>query len=195
MMNRIFGALIVVSIVCAIMTGRLEDVSNAILSGATEAIQLVFSLFGMMCFWTGMMKIADKGGATTLLAKFLSPAIGYLFPDYKKSGRAIKTICMNLVANFLGLGNAATPIGITAMKEMQREKQLKGVADNSMVMFVVFNTASVQLIPTSMAVLRKAHGSVSPFDVMPAVWISSIAALAVGITVAKILEKRKKSLG
>ncbi|MDR1467517.1 MAG: spore maturation protein A [Oscillospiraceae bacterium] len=191
MMNYIFGVLMLVSIICSVITGRLEALSNAILSGASEAVQLIISLFGMMCFWTGMMKIADKGGATTLLSKLLSPIMKYLFPDYKKSSGANKAICMNLVANFLGLGNAATPMGIAAMKEMQREKNLKGTANNSMIMFVVLNTASIQLIPTSMAILRKAHGSTSPFDVMPAVWISSTIALVVGILVAKTLEKRR----
>jgi spore maturation protein A len=97
---------------------------------------------------------------------------------------------MNITANLLGLGNAATPLGILAMKEMQKENKLKNTANNSMAMFVLLNTASLQLVPTSMAVLRQKHGATSPFDVMPCVWLSSIASLLVGVTVAKYLEKR-----
>ncbi|MDR3178883.1 MAG: spore maturation protein A [Oscillospiraceae bacterium] len=190
MMNYIFGALFVISVISAIITGRLEEVSNSILSGTNEAVKLTISLLGMMCFWTGIMKIADKGGITILLANFFSPVMRLLFPDYKKTSPAIKAICMNITANFLGLGNAATPMGIAAMKEMQRENPKKEIANNSMAMFVIINTASIQLIPTTMAILRKVHGSTSPFDVMPCVWISSAVALLIGIISAKILEKR-----
>jgi spore maturation protein A len=188
-MNYIWGGMILVSVICAIITGRVSEVSNAILDGAAESVKLIISLIGMMCFWTGIMQIADKAGVTYILGKVFSPIMRRLFPDCKKEGPAIKAICMNITANLLGLGNAATPLGISAMQEMQKENRLKDTANNSMAMFVLLNTASIQLVPTSMAILRQKYGSAAPFEVMSCVWISSIASLLVGIIVAKFLEK------
>lgn len=193
MMNIIWGAIMLISILCALATGRMGELSGAVLSGAADAVQLVISLLGMMCLWTGLMKIAEKGGLTSILAKLFSPVMTRLFPDYEKDSPAMKAICMNITANLLGLGNAATPMGIAAMKEMEKAQKsgLSSTADNGMVMFVVINTASLQLIPTMMSSLRASHGAVSPFDVMPAVWITSICGLCVGVLTAKLLEKRR----
>lgn len=192
MMNFIWGGLILISILCALATGRMGELSASVLSGAADAVQLVISLLGMMCLWTGLMKIAEKGGLTAILAKLFSPVMTRLFPEYKKDSPAIKAICMNVTANLLGLGNAATPMGIAAMKEMAKaqKSELSYTADNGMVMFVVINTASLQLIPTMMSALRASHGAASPFDVMPAVWITSVCGLCVGVLMAKLLEKR-----
>lgn len=192
MMNFIWGGLILISILCALDTGRMGELSASVLSGAADAVQLVISLLGMMCLWTGLMKIAEKGGLTAILAKLFSPVMTRLFPEYKKDSPAIKAICMNITANLLGMGNAATPMGIAAMKEMAKaqKSELSYTADNGMVMFVVINTASLQLIPTMMSALRASHGAASPFDVMPAVWITSVCGLCVGVLMAKLLEKR-----
>ena len=174
------------SILCALATGRMGELSGAVLSGASDAIQLVISMLGLMCLWTGLMRVAEKGGLTAILAK--------LFPDYEKDSPAVKAICMNITANLLGLGNAATPMGIAAMKEMARarKEELPSAADNGMVMFVVINTASLQLIPTMMSALRASHGAASPFDVMPAVWITSVCGLCAGVLMAKLLGKRRR---
>ena len=192
MMNYIWGALMLISILCALATGRMEELSGAVLSGAKDAVSLVISLLGLMCLWTGLMKIADKGGLTSILAKGFSPVMRRLFPEYEKDSPQIKAICMNITANLLGLGNAATPMGIAAMKEMAKRRKpgMEGAADNGMVMFVVINTASLQLIPTMMSALRASHGAASPFDVMPAVWITSVCSLCIGVMMAKLLEKR-----
>ena len=192
MMNFIWGGLILIGILCALATGRMGELSASVLSGAADAVRLVISLLGMMCLWTGLMKIAEKGGLTAILAKLFSPVMTRLFPEYKKDSPAIKAICMNINANLLGLGNAATPMGIAAMKEMAKaqKSELSYTADNGMVMFVVINTASLQLIPTMMSALRASHGAASPFDVMPAVWITSVCGLCVGVLMAKLLEKR-----
>lgn len=181
-----------ISVVCAAITGRMQQLSDAILSGAGDAIELVISMLGMMCLWTGLMKIADRGGITTLLSRLFSPLLKRLFPEYKPQSPAGKAICMNITANLLGLGNAATPMGIAAMKEMQKENPCPDTANNSMAMFVVINTASLQLIPTTVAILRARYGSATPFDVVPAIWLTSIVALLVGIVIAKVLEKRKR---
>ena len=147
---------------------------------------------GMMCAWTGFMKIADAGGLTAVLCKVFNPLLKRLFPDYRAGSSALKAISMNMAANFLGLGNAATPLGIAAMKEMQKENPNPSVANNSMVMFVVINTASIQLIPTFMGALRAQYGAQFPFDILPAVWLASVVSLIVGVIVAKLLQGRKK---
>jgi spore maturation protein A len=192
MMNYIWGAMMLISILCAAATGRMQQLSEAVLAGAGDAVQLVISLLGMMCLWTGLMKIADAGGLTGLLSRAFAPVMRRLFPQYRPESPAVRAICMNVTANLLGLGNAATPMGIAAMKEMEKDNPTPGTANNSMVMFVVINTASLQLLPTTMGVLRARYGSASPFDVVPAVWVTSVLALLTGIVMAKLLEGRRK---
>lgn len=187
LLNYIWAGMILVSVLCAAATGRMPQLSAAVLSGASDAVQLVISITGMMCAWTGLMKIADRGGLTEKLSSALHPVMRLLFPSLGKGSPASRAICMNVTANILGLGNAATPLGIAAMKELKKANPT-ATADNTMATFVVLNTASVQLIPTFMATLRAQYGSASPFDILPAVWVTSILALAVGIVTAKLLE-------
>ena len=178
-----------ISIICATVTGRMDSLSNSVLSGTSEAVSLIISTIGMMCLWTGLMKIADEGGITSFLAKLFSPILKFLFPEYPINSPASKAICMNITANLLGLGNAATPFGITAMKEMQKLNNNSHTANNSMVMFVVINTASLQVIPAFLAILRQKYGSETPFDILPSMWITAIISLTVGIIFAKIFER------
>ncbi|XOQ49507.1 MAG: Spore maturation protein A [Eubacteriales bacterium] len=189
LLNYIWAGLIIISVICAVVTGRVPQLSAAVMSGASGAVELIIAMTGMMCAWTGLMKIADEGGITRILSKLLRPVMRRLFPDYEEESPAIKAICMNITANFLGLGNAATPMGIAAMKEMAKRNPTQ-TADNSMAMFVVINAASIQLIPTFMGTLRAKYGSPAPFDILPAVWLTSVCSLVVGITVAKLLEGR-----
>ncbi len=184
--------MILISLVCSIITGRTSQLSESILSGAEESIKLVISILGIMCLWTGLMNIADEGGITKVISKILFPILKKLFPDYNKDSKAMRAICLNVAANILGLGNAATPFGIQAMKEMQKENKIKEKANNSMIIFIVINTASLQLIPTLLTVLRQKHGSDSPLDVLPAIWATSIISLCIGIVSAKLLENRGK---
>jgi Uncharacterized membrane protein, required for spore maturation in B.subtilis. len=189
LLNYIWAGLILVSVFCAIATGRVPELSAAVMNGASSAVELTISMLGMMCAWTGLMKIADAGGITQILSDLLHPLTKHLFPDCKKGSPALKAICMNITANLLGLGNAATPLGIAAMKELKKQNPSQ-TADNSMAMFVVINTASLQLIPTYMGTLRAKYGSPAPFDILPAVWLVSVCALAAGIAAAKALEGR-----
>ena len=177
MLNVIWAVMILISFVCAIFTGRMPQLSEAVMKGAGSAVELVIGTLGMMCAWTGFMKIADAGGLTAVLCKVFNPLLKRLFPDYRAGSSALKAISMNMAANFLGLGNAATPLGIAAMKEMQKENPNPSVANNSMVMFVVINTASIQLIPTFMGALRAQYGAQFPFDILPAVWLASVISL------------------
>mgnify|MGYP005789626981 FL=1 len=188
MLNKVWAAMIAVSVFCALATGRMQQLSEAVLAGAGNAVQLIFGMMGMMCAWTGLMKIADAGGLTAILSRLLAPVLRRLFPAYPPESSAAKAICMNITANLLGLGNAATPMGLAAMKEMAAQNRGSHVADNSMVMFVVLNTASLQLIPTFMGTLRAQYGSAAPFDILPAVWMVSAIALVAGLLAAKLLE-------
>lgn len=188
MLGYIWGFMLIMSFVCSAFTNRMSELTSAALSGATEAVELILSLLGAMAFWSGLMRIADRGGLTRLLSRLFSPLLRILFPEYKPKSPALKAICANMAANLLGLGNAATPFGIAAMKEMQKENKTPERANGSMAMFVVLNTASIQLIPTTIAAMRAAAGSESPFDITAAVWIVSVLSLLVGIIAVKCLE-------
>ncbi len=187
MLNYIWFGMIAVSFICSLSTGRMDELSKAAVQGADKAVSLVISMAGVMCLWTGMMKIADKGGLTSIIAKILSPILSKLMPDYNKNSSAIRAVSANVTANLLGLGNAATPFGLVAMREMQKTNPLKDRPNNSMVMFVVINTASIQLIPTTVAALRQASGSEQPYNILPYIWIVSFLSLMVGIIIAVIL--------
>ena len=183
MLNYIWLFLILISFVCAIFTGRMEQLSAAVMEGAGSAVNLVITTAGMMSLWTGLLKIADEGGLTRLLARLFSPILRRLFPEYQQDSPAMKAICMNVTANLLGLGNAATPFGLAAMREMQNARidRLSTTANHSMILFVVLNTASIQLIPTFLGTIRMQYGSKAPFEILPAVWLTSIAGLIAGI--------------
>ena len=187
MMNVIFAGIILFSFVFAALTGRMPQLSEAAMGQAGEAVTLVLSLTGMLCLWSGLMKIAQESGLTELLSRLLSPVTKRLFKGLRPNGEAVNAITMNLIANFLGLGNAATPLGIRAMCEMAKEQRADGAATNDMAMFVVVNTASIQLIPTPTAMLRMQAGSAAPLDILPATWIASVGSVAVGIVMAGLL--------
>jgi len=185
-LSYIWLGMLAVSLVCAFFSGNMEQLSKAVLDGADKAVNLVISMAGVMCLWTGIMKIADKSGLTLIISKLLSPILSKLMPDYDRDSPAMKAVSANITANILGLGNAATPFGIAAMKEMQKTNKLKNSPNNSMIIFVIINTASVQIIPTTIAALRQAAGSVAPYSILPYIWITSVLTLISGIVIAKI---------
>ena len=172
MMNGILTALLIFSVVTAAFTGRMEALSAAALSGCGEAVSLVIALTGMLCLWSGLMEIARRCRLTEALARLLCPLTRRLFPTVPQGSPAMQAICMNLSANLLGLGNAATPLGLAAMRELQKLNPHKDSASNAMVTFVAMNTASLQLIPTTCAVLRQQAGSAAPMEILPAVWLT-----------------------
>ena len=194
MMNYIFGGLILVAVACGFATGRLESVSNAALNEAGSAVQFVISLAGIMCLWNGLLNIAQKAGITKALSKLLSPVMRFLFRGLDPQGPAAQAITMNVSANILGLGNAATPLGLAAMKELEKLSGGSEAASDYMITFVVLNTASIQLLPTTIAAIRLAAGSSAPLDILPAVWLASMGTLFVGITLAKLLGKGKRNV-
>ena len=193
-LNYIWSGMILIAFVVALFCGRVEEVTAAAVDGAGTAIETCIGLLGIMCFWSGLAKIAENSGLTKVFAKVLSPVTKLLFPKLKKESAAMYAIVMNMVANLLGMGNAATPLGISAMKELDRENKHRSTASNEMCMFVVLNTASIQLIPSTVISLRQMFGSKHPSEIVVPVWICSICALFVGVMAAKILEKRGKRL-
>ncbi|MBR2176189.1 MAG: spore maturation protein A [Clostridia bacterium] len=192
MLGYIWFFMIIVSIVCSVVTGRTDTLTSSVTEGADKAVRLLISMAGVMCLWTGMMKIADKSGATKIISKMLSPILRFLMPDLQPESPAMQAVSANITANILGLGNAATPLGIKAMQEMQRSSRLKDRPDPSMIMFVVINTASVQLIPATAAALRQAAGSSDPYSILPFVWMTSAAALIVGIILTKLCSSARR---
>ena len=184
MLSVIFSVLIIISVISAFITGRLDELSEAVLNEPVNAVELCIYLCGGMCFWGGIMRVAEKSGITDGLTKLFSVLLGGLFKGLDKNGRAFRAICMNITANMLGLGNAATPLGIEAMKAIAEEEEAEGTATPSMVIFTVMNTASVTLIPSTALSLRMKYGSESPLEIVIPVWITSAAALAVSLTAA-----------
>ena len=189
MLNYVWLIMITGSLVCSMITGRMEELSLAVGSGAEKAVKLLISMAGVMCLWSGIMSIADRCGISAFIAKLMSPFLRLIMPDYDKNSEQLRAVSANITANILGLGNAATPLGILAMKKMQQCNRLCDRPNDSMVMFVVINTASIQLIPVTAAALRSAAGSSSPYSILPQVWLSSAAALAAGIAAVLILTR------
>lgn len=193
MMNYVWAAMMLIAVIFGAASGRMSEVTDAIYSGGSEAINVCITLAGVMAFWGGFMKIAEQAGITKIIGRLCSPFLRLIFPGLDMKGKAAEAISMNVAANLLGLGNAATPLGIEAMKQLQKSNPLKDTASNHMVTFVVLNTASIQIVPTTIAALRAKYSSQTPMDIAPAIWLVSLAALAVGLMVNYPLCRRKDS--
>lgn len=189
MMNYIWAALIIISIVFACFSGGMTQLSDTLLQSGNEAITLGLTLMGGMCLWSGIMRLADKAGITIWISRLFSPVLRRILPGVKAGSEAEKAVTMNVAANLLGLGNAATPLGLKAMGELHKLNGESDTASNAMITFVVLNTASIQLIPSTVALLRAQHGSENAMMILPFVWISSIITVVIGITICKILCK------
>ena len=195
MLNYVWSGMIVLAYVFAIAGGKTEAVTQSALDGAKGAVDMVISLLGMMCFWTGLLEIAKRSGLTEKLARIAEPLMRILFPKLKKEKEAQSAIIMNMIANFLGLSNAATPLGIKAMEELDRINGKKQLASAEMCMFVVINTASVTLMPATLITLRSASGSAQPFSVIVPVWICSVLSVTAGVIAAKFFDRREAKKG
>ncbi len=187
MMNYVWVLMILISFVFALINGTMGELSSAVLQGSADAVNFCIKLLGTVCLWNGLMEIAKRSALTKKIEKLLSPVLRLLFPNYSKTD-AVSPIAANITANLLGLGNAATPLGIEAMQRMKNQSK-SAVADSEMIRFVVINSAALTLIPTTVAVLRQETGSENPMSVMIAIWISGIAALTAGLLAEKILSK------
>ena len=164
----------------------MNELSAAVIDGAEAAVQLLMRLISMLCLWGGIMEIGDRAGLTALFSKIMYPVVSLVFPRLRKDKYVLEAISMNITANVLGLGNAATPLGLEAMRRLQTVNSDTSVASDEMVVFVVMNTAAMHIIPTTVATMRGQYGSVSPMEIMPAAFLTSFCALMSAITVAKI---------
>ena len=186
MLNYIWLGMLIVGFAIGIINGRIEDVTKAAINSAGRAIELSIGLLGIMCLWTGLMAIAEKSGMIRVIARLFRPLLKLLFPEIPKKHPALGTVVMNLAANFLGLGNAATPLGLKAMADLQELNPRKDIATNAMCMFLVLNTSAIQLIPATVIAIRTDAQSANPAEIIIAVWIASICATIVGIIAVKL---------
>lgn len=186
MLNIIWSCFILISFVYAILTGNIENMNQSIFTSAAGAVELSITFFSTICLWTGIMKIAQQTNFMTKLTKLLRPIINFLFPDCKNNEKAKEEISMNMIANILGLGNAATPLGLKAMKTLQNDNPKKDIVSHSMAMFIVINTASMQLIPTTVIAIRASFNSSNPTQIIFPVWGVTIAAFLAAIIATKI---------
>jgi spore maturation protein A len=188
-MNYVFFILIVGSIVVGALNGKLQDVVNAVMSGAELSVKVAFSLIGIMAFWLGIMRIAEKSGLVKFISKLLHPVAKVLFKDIEKDSDAIGDITMSLSANALGLTNAATPIGLKVMKELQEDNPKKDTATDSMCMFLGMNTAGFQIIPATVIAILVGVGSKNPTEIIIPTLIVTTLAFLTAIMTALILKK------
>jgi spore maturation protein A len=191
-MKWVFGLFIIVSTIFAVINGKLSELTQIVLTEGSNSVKLILMLAGSICWWSGIMRIMEKSGLNSLISRAIYPITSRIFSGLGKDSNALQSISLNISANLLGLGNAATPLGIKAMSELSKEEKSKGNATNNMVLLVVLNTASIQIIPTTIAMLRAKAGASQPLDILPLVLISSVCALFVGVSFAKIIEKITK---
>ena len=188
MMNYLLPIMAVFSLFCAIATGKINELSGAVVTGGSDAISLVIKLAGVICLWNGLTAIAQKSGLTALICKLFSPLLRLIFPKLKDK-QAREAIAMNITANFLGLGNAATPLGLEAMKRLQNANPTPERATDEMARFVVINSAAIHLVPTTIALLRSEYGSSAPMEILAPALTTSTIALTIGILATNIFKK------
>lgn len=186
-MNSLLVFMAASSFVFAVFSGNMSALSSAAVSGCADAVSLVLRLCGGLCLWSGIMRLCEKSGICAFLSRLLSPILKLIFPSLSKNGEAMHLISMNVSANLLGLGNAATPLGIAAMKKLAELNARKNIASDDMVAFAVINSSSIQLLPTTLATLRSSYGCINPMNILPAVLITSLISLIVGLLLAKII--------
>ncbi len=184
-MAWVWTGMVTLSLVFGLLSGNLDAVANAALEGARSAIELSLAMAGVLCLWSGVMEIMNACGLSAGLARLFRPLLRRLLPNACKDPETLAAVSANVSANLLGLGNAATPLGIRAARKMARG--CGGVASDELCLLVVLNTASIQLIPATIASVRAAAGCETPFDILPAVWLASVLSVAAGLTAARLL--------
>ena len=186
-MSYILAAFFVLALVCGGVSGRMAEGSAAAMEGAGAAVELCLSMAGAICLWSGVMTLMERGGLSEKLARLLRPALRRILPRASRDPETLAAVSANVSANLLGLGNAATPLGIRAARRMARGTD--GTADDELCRLVVLNTASLQLLPTTVAGVRAACGCRTPFDILPAVWLSSAISVTAGLLAARLLQR------
>lgn len=191
-MTWVWSGMVVSSLVFGLLTGRLDAVAAAALDGAGSAVQLGLAMAGVLCLWSGVMEVMNACGLSSELARVFRPLLRRLLPEACRDGETLAAVSANVSANLLGLGNAATPLGIRAARRMARG--CGGVASDELCLLVVLNTASIQLIPATIASVRAAAGCRTPFDILPAVWLASVLSVTAGLLAAWLLSRGRRRL-
>jgi len=189
-LNYIWCGMMLCSMIYAFATGTLEETLRGCFSGTEDAVTLLLSMAGLLSFWNGLLKVAQAAGILNFIEQCLIPVTKRLFPNIPVGSDSMKKICANITANLFGLGNAATPFGITAVNSMKQYAVNPYVATDDMCTFILLNTASIQLIPSTVIAMRSGLGSISPASIIPFCWITSITALLSGLLCAKIMRNR-----
>ena len=189
MINYIFGIFIIIGVIYSFITGNIKTVNESFLSSGSIAIEMILKMVPLLCLWLGVMKIAEKSGLLMKVSKVFSKILHPLFPELKKGGEAISYIASNLVMNMLGLGNAATPFGLKAFECMQKDNPKKDTATRSMITFLVINTASVTLIPTTVISFRMLNNSKNPTEIVGACLIATVLSCIFGIIMDRVFYK------
>lgn len=187
MLNYVWFALVAIAFITAIFTGKMPEIGTAAITGAETAVNISLGLIGIMALWLGIMKIAEEAGLIKLLARLIKPVTRRLFPEIPPDHPAMGAMLLNLAANWLGLSNAATPLGLKAMEELQSLNKSSETASNSQVLFLAMNTASITFIPATIIGVRVAAGSKDPFSIIATSLFASCCATIVAIIVAKLL--------
>ena len=186
LMSRVLAVMTGTALLFGLLTGRMDQVSLATLAGGEEAVQLMLRLAGTLCLWSGLMEVMTRSGLAGQIARLLSPLIRRLFGSYGEDEEARAAIAQNLSANLLGLGSAATPSGLRAAKRLKELSDRRGAPPHGAFLLIVLNTASLQLLPTTVAAVRAGLGSPSPYDILPAVWLTSACSVAAGLLAARL---------
>ena len=189
MINLIWLVMIISSLVVAALTGKMEAVTEAVFASAEQAVSIAFSLVSIMTFWLGMMKLIEKSGLINWVMKLLRPLVSILFPRLPKDHPAAQAILMNMSANLLGMGSAATPFGLKAMQELQTLNPDPQTASDEMCTFLAVNTSSMTLIPTTVIALRTAGGSANPTEIVGTTIIATFIACSIGVISDRLLRK------
>ena len=192
MLGKTFSVLCIFSIVSAIITGNINQLGTAILTGAARAVELTLSLLGMMCLWCGVMNVFKSAGAIEKLSRLMSPLLRFLFPTAYKTGNGIDECALNLSANLLGIGNAATPFAISALEKMQLDNKDKNTASDDMITLAVMNASPISLLPTTLITLRSAFNSQNPMRVLIPIWICSTSGWILSVVLSKAFAKISK---
>jgi len=193
MVNVIWAALIFIAIIYSFFTGNIESINNGILTHATSGVNLILEMMPLIILWTGIMKIAEESGLLGVFSSILNPVLSKLFPSLKKENKALGYIASNIAANMLGLGSAATPFGLKAMEELQKENPKKDTATEAMITFLVLNTGGVTLIPTTVIALRMMHGSANPTEIIITSILATTVSSVSGLLLDYLIRRKNRS--
>ncbi len=191
-MSIIVAAMIGISLIFALLMGNGSQIASAAVTGAQDAVSFLLSIAGGICFWSGLMEVMGRSGLSEGLSRLLSPLIRLIYGKWAEDRQVREAISQNMAANILGLGSAATPAGLRAISRMEELRQRGRLPQSALILLIVVNTTSMQLLPTTIAAVRSAAGAQQPFDILPAVWCASVCSVVCAVLAARLLDKGEK---